>query len=167
MKYIHLLLPLTLAHLPSLPRENTFSVYLQIRSQFDFRRSKSKRRQGLVTLNKKAAAFYYGRSPSLTVHFKAPLFISDALLLLRAKWQVEEFAPSYQVTAQMPQPNAAHSSPLPLLCFLLLDCPRLKIVSQSRCHWISNFSSMPGFPFCVGDEETVTASQTFFCCLRA
>ena len=43
----------------------------------------------------------------------------------QAKWQVEEFAPSDQVTAQMPQPNAAHSSSLPLtLCllrFLFLD----------------------------------------------
>ena len=54
----------------------------------------------------------------------------------QAKWQVEEFAPSDQVTAQMPQPNAAHSSSLPLtLCllrFLFLDRRRPRGQKLSR-----------------------------------
>ena len=127
-------------HSYSLPRKNTLCVYLQIRSQIDFRRSKSKHRPPRAAV--KVSSFLTNGVRRFI--FLAPFLVSRLHLFTsrpasyppQAKWQVEEFAPSDQVTAQMPQPNAAHSSSLPLtLCLLrflfLHRGPGPKIVSQS------------------------------------
>ena len=92
----------------------------------------TRRCQGLVILNKWSATIHFFGSIS-----SPHLFISLPVSYPpQAKWQVEEFAPSDQVTAQMPQPNAAHSSSLPLtLCllrFLFLDRRRPRGQKLSR-----------------------------------